>query len=275
MTKISKTESFSRYIGRTPENYYLSRLRFKDKNFDVTYHSISKRNGKFRHIFIPNEKLKNYLQRLMPKIKKIYIEKVIYSCDHAFTPNKNCVSNASLHIANRFVLSLDIKDFFDNIKIIHLEKYVPNELLEFTLFNDSLPQGFATSPILANIAMIDIDRSIVEKLKFFDDSIVYSRYADDLTVSFNTYSHKDFIISEIIKILTIHGFKINKHKTLIQDKNNGRAIITGIAVSQYNIHPTRKALKKLRAARHQKDTKSIQGLMAWTACNYPKKYLSN
>ena len=239
-------------------------------NFSYNIAKISKRNGKYREVYMPNEAYKSYLRQLIPQLQKIYQQNVIYESDHGFVHNRNCVTNASVHIEPRYVLTVDIKDFFDSVSYKALRKYIPNVLLADIIVNDKVPQGFPTSPIVANIAMIDIDKLIVESLGRRNPNIKYSRYADDLTFSFDSIIEKELVFSEVVKIFKGFGLKLNNKKTKLQDKNNGRAIITGIGVSYHTVHPTRKSLKKLRSAMHQKNENSIIGLREWVLCKYPK-----
>lgn len=231
---------------------------------------ISKKNGKYRTIYVPNENLKKFLRSVLPELEKIYDKHVIEHCDHAFIKGKNCVTNASSHIHQRYVLSLDIENFFESLPSTLLEKYIPVHLLDLVLINNKIVQGLPTSPYLANIAMIEIDAAILNALK--SKEIVYSRYADDLTFSFNDRKMKEYIIEKVVRILRTYKLKVNPRKTKLQDKENGRAIVTGIGVSMYAVYPTRKTLKKIRAAQHQKNVLSEQGLTSWSLCKLPKNY---
>lgn len=239
-------------------------------NFSYQIARISKNNGKYRKIYMPNEAYKAHLRQTVPQLHQIYQQNVIFECDHAFVHNRNCITNASIHIEQRYALSIDIEDFFDSINYRIFSKYIPIFLLKDIVIDNKVPQGFPTSPIVANIAMIDIDKLIIESLERRNPNIKYSRYADDLTFSFDDIKEKELIFSEVIKVFKGFGLKINSRKTKLQDKNNGRAIITGVGVSYHTVYPTRKSLKKLRAAIHQKNENSTVGLQEWILCKYPK-----
>lgn len=235
--------------------------------FSYTKRTISKKNGKKRNIYIPNIELKTFLKALLPQLNEIYINNKSYDLDHAFVKNRNCVSNAYEHISNRYVLSIDIENFFESIPKFLLEKYVPQYLLEYTLINNQIIQGYPTSPCLANIAMIDVDNLILSTIN--SEEIIYTRYADDLTFSFNKKDYEKKVLNNTIKCLRKFGLKINSRKTKFQDKANGRAIITGLGVSNDDVHSSRKTLKKLRAAQHQKNLLSEKGLREWSLCKLP------
>ena len=240
---------------------------YKEK-ISYTQKCISKKNGKLRKIYIPNENFKIFLRSLLNYLETIYKNNCTYDCDHAFLKGKNCVTNASTHIHNRYVLSLDIENFFESLPKRLLKNYLPNQILDLVLVNEKIVQGYPTSPYLANIAMIEIDNAIMEV--FNNQEIIYSRYADDITFSFNAKEKKSYIFQEIIKILRVYNLKINTKKTRFQDKKNGRAIITGIGVCMHTVHPTRKTLKKIRAAQHQNNPLSERGLTSWSLCKVPK-----
>lgn len=239
------------------------------ENISYTQKHISKKNGKIRRIYIPNENLKMLLKSLLKHLEIIYINNSIYDCDHAFLKGKNCVTNASMHIHNRYVLSLDIENFFESLPTNDLKKYLSNQILDLILVHGKIIQGFPTSPYLANIAMIEIDNAIIQALN--SQEIIYSRYADDLTFSFNNKEIASYIFQKVRSILRIYNLKINAKKTRLQDKKNGRAIITGIGVCMHMVHPTRKTLKKIRAAQHQNNFLSEKGLVSWSLCKIPKQ----
>lgn len=222
---------------------------------------------------------------MLPVLCDTYQKSVIYECDHAFVVGKNCATNARMHIQGRYILSIDIESFFESLTVEHIKHYISAEISNWCFVkkdansqenknNSILPQGFCTSPVIANIAMIDVDKMIVNNIirnNPHQALICYSRYADDLTFSFNDSGCKDFIISEIVKILRYFGLKINKRKISFYDKKNGRAVISGIGVDNVNIYPTRKTLKKLRASIHQGNKGQERGLREWSLCKIPNQ----
>lgn len=89
---------------------------------DNCYHSfyISKKNGKKRQISAPNKSLK-YVQRrlcrlLIEKLNDFYLEyKIKNQIAHGFLKGKSIKTNALPHRNKRYVLNIDLKDFFDSI----------------------------------------------------------------------------------------------------------------------------------------------------------------
>lgn len=151
--------------------------------------------------------------------------------------------------------------------------YSPHILrsIEQCFIFDSPQQGLPTSPLIANLAFLDCDRLILEELELLEPKSMYTRYADDLVISCNNKDNIGKIIRLVSKIVENFGFKLNKRKTKIQNIKNGRVVITGVAIDKIGAHPTRKTLKKIRAAKHAKNESSLLGLEEWSKCRLPRK----
>src|SRR5258708_27172398 len=85
------------YLYITPEN-----LRYK--RFE-----IPKKHGGIREIYAPATSLKIVQQKLNHVLQCVY--KVKPSA-HGFVQEKSILTNALLHIRKKYVLNLDLKDFF-------------------------------------------------------------------------------------------------------------------------------------------------------------------
>ena len=129
------------------------------------------------------------------------------------------------HCKKKYYLRIDIKNFFDAIKIKDLEdcfRYyfkvaekekddLLKDLLEIITFNDKVPQGAITSPIVSNIVFRQLDIRIFEYCR--KHSVKYTRYADDMMFSSNTeYVIKPHFTKMISKILSTKSFEINISK---------------------------------------------------------------
>ncbi|WP_338985541.1 reverse transcriptase domain-containing protein [Fusobacterium vincentii] len=97
----------------------LTKMMFAYHNFYSTI-KIPKKSGGFRELQIPSAELK-YIQRwiLDNILKKIRISK------HAtgFCNEKSIVDNAKIHIGNKCILNMDIKDFFSSINFEMILEY--------------------------------------------------------------------------------------------------------------------------------------------------------
>jgi retron-type reverse transcriptase len=216
-------------------------------------------NKAFRHMFYLNERFKS-------------LERNKYA--YGFIPGRNCVENAAVHCKANFIISLDIANFFDSIKLDHLN-FICKKVIDDCSYNKKIPQGLCTSPIISNIFFISIDEKINDYLKNTGIDYTYSRYADDLTIGF--FKKVDFknYIKSVEDILIQYDLKLNKYKTKIQNIKNGRFIITGVGVDKDGVYPSRKTLRKIRAAKDQSNYSSLSGLLEWSQCKFPKRRSTN
>ncbi|NBK98598.1 MAG: RNA-directed DNA polymerase [Erysipelotrichia bacterium] len=184
-------------------------------------YSILKKNRDERTIYQPSYKLKKIQRWIVSNIlSKIKISK---SC-HAFVPEKSILTNAKAHVHEDpfWIYKTDIINFFGEINFITVKDIffsvgysqdVSEILTSLCMYDGVLAQGFPTSPIISNIVLSNFDEEldvISQRYNF-----VYSRYADDITISGTQLRNKD--IEKIKNIITykLHhlGFEINKNKT--------------------------------------------------------------
>lgn len=226
-----------------------------------------KTKGQFREIAIPDIDEKNmfrqYVSKLNEKSKKLCADSV-----HGFVPGRSPVTNAQAHIGKQYSLSFDLSNFFDTVKPSHLQGRLTKDEIQTLMPNDRAYQGLPTSPAIANLAAIDMDKAIIKKIRDFD--IVYTRYADDLTLSFNDFQLVEYLKREVTQIVRRCQFIINDKKTRLQDARYGNRVITGISVSQTGIAVTRKCKKRIRAAAYQNNVNSLKGLTEWAKLKVPQ-----
>jgi hypothetical protein len=234
---------------------------------------IDKRNGKTRTVYSVNNHLKIQLKECLPYLENRLTELDNSNVNYAFEKGKNCVQGALKHIGFKYTLSMDLANFFDSIKREHVSDLIDKNVLDLCLIDDAPKQGLPTSPLIATIAFLKCDEKILNYSKY--NNIVYTRYADDLIFSFNERSNYIKIESLVNSIVDSHNFSINPNKTKLQSYKNGRRIITGIGVDKDKIYPTRKILKKIRAAVHQRHKFSHSGLVEWSKCKLPKQTKKN
>ena len=230
-----------------PENF-LKNITFQN-NIDALYNSFSipKRNGGFREINAPKEKLK----LIQVWIYKNILSKISVSCAaKAYIKNNSIVDNAKYHVGKHFILKLDFKDFFLNIsfeKIFSVffnmgyTKGVSYILAKLCSYKEHLAQGAPTSPYISNLCCNKLDKRLLKYCQYH--GMCYTRYADDITISSNTKFSRDNI-SIIKKIIEEEKYIINKDKTKILD-NNKRHLITGI-VANTKLNVLRTVKNKLR-----------------------------
>lgn len=231
---------------------------------------IPKGNGKVRTVYAPDEEEKKLLQGMLPALVQIAQARCPPGVVHGFMPGKSPLTNALPHVGFRYTLNMDMKDFFDTVLVSHVVDLIPPELLAETMKYGAARQGLPTSPVVANIAAAAMDWDLLVQLP---PDVVYTRYADDMSFSFNDSGHGPELAKLVHSLVEKHRFAINEEKTRLQCANAGRRIVTGVAVDWHNAFPTRKVRRRLRAARHQGNPGSLAGLTEWCRLKLPKAYL--
>jgi len=247
------------YKAQTPQKKITARdLNYlsisKDRRYKESF--IPKKNGKKRKIDAPDNYLKRVQFLLNQLLQIIFGDHVNYHTN-GFLEGRNILRNAEPHTNKRFVLNIDLKDFFPSIEFRRVKSVLEfnpfnlkeeRERLAFIIANivtykNSLPQGAPTSPIISNIVTQRLDRKFA---KFsMQKRIRYSRYADDLTFSTNKDIFNEDFISEVEVIIKEENFKINSEKTRIQSSMD-RQEVTGLVVNQ-KVNVKREYLNSVRA----------------------------
>lgn len=222
--------------------------------------TIPKRGGGTRLITAPDDELKAKQRTLLKKLQK---EQWVSRRAHGFKKYSSCMTNADMHIGKKYVLNIDVKDFFPSIRQSAFRPndnrnpdtgdYIPALLsMGYNLFasTGSLPQGAPTSPFISNLYMRRFDTQIQGLLrKFISDDIVYTRYADDLTFSSNSRALKKSIeiVRDKLKYLRL---EINDAKTRFMAPGQ-RQEITGININSGRPTIPKVYRRKVRAMVHR------------------------
>ena len=221
-------------------------MKFKDKLY--RQFTIKKRNGTDRNISEPLPNLKN----IQLWIKQNILEKLpVHKAAKAFKKKQSIKNNAYFHKNQNTVLALDIKDFFNNIngKTVYLlfrrcgySRKVSNILKELCTFNNCLPQGAPTSPIISNLIFTAIDHRIFTFAR--KEKLYYTRYADDITISGDCMKIEN-VISFVSMVLKENNFELNKNKIKIMKRNTCQ-LVTGIVSNNSVLNIPKNRIKDLR-----------------------------
>lgn len=255
----------------------------EQKDYSYKEYDIPKKNGKFRKIVAPSQDLLNYQRKklkeeLEPLYNKITSGTRMEEIIHGFVPGRNCVTLVEKHIGYNSTVIMDLSNFFDTVKRKMFDNVqIYNKIVKDNLLfhgNNYCAQGFATSPMLANLAFIPVLEDIDNFLKTLLTNYQLTIYADDIQIStqlMNSEVIREKIIIPIATIIENHKFKVNPNKTRIRYAKYGYRKILGINVGDTEIRATRKTMRKIRAARHKENGPSLGGLTTWSKCYRPKK----
>jgi hypothetical protein len=256
----------------------------KKKVMDYREFKLRKKNGRYRKICAPSagwlKHQQNYLKTLYNSFEQIAEELEVEDNFHGFLKDRNCITAAAKHVGYQTTIMMDISDFFDSVNK-EIIKTIDPQLASIKYFyhkeDGRTPQGFATSPVLANIAFARVVSELKEGLEEIfdmeeDDDYALTIYADDIALSLNNedISTLNSIRDYITTFVESNGFKINRNKTRYRFAKYGKRIILGVAVGDTDYIATRKIRRKMRAAKHQCNKESLGGLTAWSRCLLPK-----
>ena len=187
---------------------------------------------------------------------------------HGYVSGRSFLSNAQYHQRQRWILNIDIEDFFGSIgfarirgifmsKLFGYNDRVATILARICTYQDRLPQGAKTSPALANLIAHNLDKELIALAA--KENLRFSRYADDITFSSSSkriprtlikawepeYGDRVVELGERLEeAFRGSSFQINRDKTRVQLFGE-RQVVTGLIVNQCP-NVWRKDVKRLR-----------------------------
>lgn len=222
------------------------------ENLKYQEFSVPKKSGDPRIISAPATALKILQRKLSQVLYSVYEPKAAV---HGFVPSRSILTNAKQHRNKRFVLNIDLKDFFNSIHFgrvrgifmappYKLPEEVATVLAKICCYSGKLPQGAPTSPIVSNMVCPRMDSQLRLLAKEF--RCTYTRYCDDITFSTNlpnfpkeiayTNTEEDklkILVGErLISVIQNNGFEINENKVRLQHKTEHQEV-TGLTVNQF------------------------------------------
>jgi RNA-directed DNA polymerase len=173
---------------------------------------------------------------------------------HGFRRGQSIFTNASEHKNRRYVLNLDLHDFFPTFNfgrvrgffIKNLDLLVPEKvatvIAQIACYEGSLPQGSPCSPVIADMIAHILDVRLAQLARRY--KATYSRYADDLTFSTNqrefpaALAHREDkpgsewqLGAALTSTIERCGFTVNPAKTRMQVRAS-RQMVTGLTVNK-------------------------------------------
>lgn len=255
LKKAASLKDLAVILGIKPK--HLSYLLYYFPGAKYATFEIPKKSGGTRTIEAPIERLKIVQRQLADLLAMCGLEideqNKRRPLSHGFRKGRSIVTNARPHTGRRFVLNLDIEDFFPTInfgrvrgffiknKDFALHPKVATVIAQIACNGKALPQGSPCSPIISDLVAHILDVRLVKLAE--KHGCTYSRYADDLTFSTNqkdfpaelaTCSNDGLIWSlgaPLVSTIVNAGFLINATKTRMQCRGS-RQTVTGLVVNR-------------------------------------------
>lgn len=221
------------------------KLLTRSKNLYLE-HDQESNTGKIRHIEKPKTKLKSVQKRVRVLLSKIRIPDYI----HAPGKSRSYITNAIPHKNASVIRRIDISKYFSSTRSVNVYRFfnqtmlcspdVAGILTRLLTFNDHLPTGSPSSPILSYFTHINMWSKIYEIVEAGNCNLTV--YMDDVTVSGNQVPSR--LIWEIKQ--QFHKFSLRsndkKEKYYV---NKQSCEITGVIIHNRNklIAPNRQHLK--------------------------------
>ena len=145
-------------------------------------------------------------------------------------------------------------------------------IIDLCTINGFTAQGFPTSPMLANIVMRGFDQKMLAYCNL--NSVIYTRYADDLAFSSKALSKENLkvlIQKKVYRLLWAFGFKPNIKKTIWKSRG-GCMKVCGVVVNE-KTSVKRRLVRLFRAKVHHAIVKNrtttkkseIRSLKGWAS----------
>lgn len=225
---------------------------------------ITKRSGKLRHIDAPVKGLKDLQKTIYEKFSS---EIKFRKCAYGYIPERGTLENSARHTRQRWVLRVDLKDFFPSITTVriagmfrsppfNLSTKAARALALIATKHGVLPQGSPLSPWISNVICRGLDYNLQKLASRY--KCYYSRYADDLFFSTSNsvfpaaLAHKSendstaTIGEDLRDAIIAAGFTPNEEKTSLRPSSQ-RQMVTGVVVNVKSNVP-KEFVKQLRAA---------------------------
>ena len=226
-----------------------------------TFH-VPKRSGGLRKICAPDEILSGAL-RMLGGLFTEWMPATYHTSAFAYINGRSTVDERKRHQSwdSKWYGYFDFHDFFGSTTkefvmkmlgmiypfnfIVRYSEGKQNleKALDLAFLDGGLPQGTPLSPLLTNIIMIPFDHIMTQKLHHHTnprakdgyDRFIYTRYADDISISCRNEFDVEVIQQLILDTLGQLGakFTLNTSKTKYQSRN-GKNFHLGVIINQEN-----------------------------------------
>lgn len=199
-------------------------------------------------------------------------------CVYGFRTGKSAIQAAARHCGARWLLELDLQDFFPSITeaqvrqalvVLGYSEHAAHLIASLCCFRGRLPQGSPASPALSNIVFHPVDYAIMQIAERYNAT--YTRYADDIVLS-GKERYPSQLRDTVERCIKEAGFVLNESKAkLVQHPRRMKCY--GLLVKDDKVQLTKGYRNKIRAFEHlwtsgkvrSEDRPRIRGHLAYAA----------
>jgi RNA-directed DNA polymerase len=217
---------------------------------------VPKRSGGTRELLVPDDATKALQRRLL---RRLLARIPVHPAAHGFERRRSIVSNAAPHTGRAVVVRMDVIEFFGTtsarrvrrlFRVLGWDADTAELLTRLTTHDGGLPTGAPTSPRLANLVNVLLDARLAGLAEALGAR--YTRYADDLTFSFERDDHAALadLLGATRRIARGHGYRLHVERKLQIRRRHHRQTVTGLVVNERVALP-RQRRRWLRAVEHR------------------------
>lgn len=180
----------------------------------IKYHSFEmdkKHSNEKRQITAPRKTLKTVQRRILYLLQRVIRPDWLISGEK----QKCYIDNGKVHLDGRYVLTIDIKKFYDNctrepvyqffIQKLKTSPDVADALTNIVTYQGGIPTGCPTSQMLAFYAYLDMFTEIYDAAQKYH--CAFTLYVDDMTFSSQKPFYPQKLTRDVDCILRKYGHK--------------------------------------------------------------------
>jgi RNA-directed DNA polymerase len=272
-------EKMSNQLSLPPT--YINRL-VRIASYQYKRYEIPKKAGGTRTILHPSKRLKALQRWLLANVIEAW---PVHPAAMAYRKGQTILDNAKVHAQSKYLLRMDLHNFFPSLKIQDMREYArkrPGLFADWVgedfdsfcrlIFKDGqLTIGAPTSPGISNALCFDLDVAISALCQ--SHGVAYTRYADDFFFSTREKGVLVKLQSEVEAlvpdVLIPAGLQLNRTKTRHSSKKTARRV-TGIVIgSDELVHVSRQKKRQVRSQVHRlgtlspKERASLAGMISY------------
>lgn len=246
LRRIRHREDLKNYLSTSLE--HVTRLIEGASSEVFSQHWIRKRNGGWREVWELRDTADSDVYKTFARLLDGHFRETLpgypHPASHGYVRGRSTLTNAKRHVGATKILKADLRAFFRNVTTQKVKSVLRNsniqadvldDFLRLLVWDDHVPLGLCTSPILVNAVALNLD-SDMEQLAVGGR---YTRYSDDLTFSGPPLPSVD----ALKLVVERHDFQLAEEKSHYLERGRGLTV-TGLTVETDSRPHVPKAMKR-------------------------------